>query len=172
MTQSERGESPRARYSRSRRLGEGQGRHREVGSGGSPIQTRGATHRNRIRGVGPPGTSGHVTAKSSIRNGVCFINPASTRQTFCALPWEICRLSRRGTEGGGSRPDRSAEVSRGQSRSEAGKASEAPQGRKAGQQIGQAASPRTEGPNGTPRGEGRRGAVASCRAAVGHPSGS
>jgi hypothetical protein len=43
---------------------------------------------------GPPGTSGHVTAKSSIRHGVGFINPAPTRETFCALPWEICRLSR------------------------------------------------------------------------------
>jgi hypothetical protein len=30
----------------------------------------------------------------------------------------------------------------------------------------------TEGPNGAPRGEGRRGAVTSCRAAVRHPSGS
>jgi len=26
--------------------------------------------------------------------GVCFINPASTRGTFCVVPWEICRLSR------------------------------------------------------------------------------
>ena len=50
------------------------------------------------RDVGPPGTSpapGGVTAKSSIRIGVCFINPASTRQTFYVLPWEICRLSGR-----------------------------------------------------------------------------
>jgi hypothetical protein len=30
MSQSERGESPRARYSGSRRVGEGQGRHREM----------------------------------------------------------------------------------------------------------------------------------------------
>jgi hypothetical protein len=37
-----------------------------------------------------------VTAKSSIRRGVYFINPASTRGTFCGLPWEICRLSREG----------------------------------------------------------------------------
>ena len=121
---------------------------------------------------GTPGTSGHVTAKSSIRSGVGCITPASTRETVCVLPWEICRLSRRVTEGGGSRPDRSAEVSRGQSRFAAGEASEAPQGRKAGQQIGRAAPQRTEGPNGTPRGEGRRGAVTSCRAAVQHPSGS
>ena len=28
--------------------------------------------------------------------GVCFINPASTRETFWVLPWEICRLSRKG----------------------------------------------------------------------------
>jgi len=33
-----------------------------------------------------------VTAKSSIRTGVCIINPASTRETFCVLPWEICLL--------------------------------------------------------------------------------
>jgi hypothetical protein len=50
MAQNERGESPRARFSRSRRLGEGQGRHREVGSGGSPIQKRGATNRNPAEG--------------------------------------------------------------------------------------------------------------------------
>jgi len=50
-----------ARYSRSRRLGEGQepapdsirGRHREVGSGGSPVQTRGAEPApDLIRGTG------------------------------------------------------------------------------------------------------------------------
>ena len=58
-----------------------------------------------------------------------------------------------GTEGSRSCSDRSAEVSRGHTRSEAGKASEAPQGRKAGQQIGRAVTPLTEGPNGTPRGE-------------------
>ena len=49
------------------------------------------------------------------RGGVCCINPASVRETFCVLPWEICRLSV-GTEGGEIRSDRSAEVSRGQSR--------------------------------------------------------
>ena len=58
-----------------------------------------------------------------------------------------------GTEGGGSYSDRSAEVSRGHSRSEAGKASEAPQGRKAGQQIGRAVPHLTEGPNGAPKGD-------------------
>ena len=45
---------------------------------------------------GTPGTSGHVTAKSAIRSGVGFINPAVTRETFGALPGEICRLSRTG----------------------------------------------------------------------------
>jgi hypothetical protein len=44
---------------------------------------------------GTLGTSGHVTAKSSIRVGVCFINPASTRRTIWVLPWEISRLSER-----------------------------------------------------------------------------
>ena len=31
---------------------------------------------------GTPGTSWHVTAKSSIHGGACFINPASTHGTF------------------------------------------------------------------------------------------
>ena len=101
---------------------------------------------------GTPGTSGHVTAKSSIRNGVCFINPAFTREAFCVLPWEISRLSER-TRGRATGSDRPGEVSRGQSSSGAGEASEAPQGRKAGQQIGRAATPGTEGPNGAPRGD-------------------
>jgi hypothetical protein len=73
--------------------------------------------------------------------GVCLINPAPTRGTFGVLPWEICRLSRsKGTEGGAIHPDRSAAVSSGHRRLDAGKAREAPQGRKAGQQIGRAAT--------------------------------
>jgi hypothetical protein len=36
----------------------GKGIHRELGSGGSPIHTRGATNRNRIRGVVHPGRAG------------------------------------------------------------------------------------------------------------------
>jgi hypothetical protein len=100
---------------------------------------------------GALGTSGHVTAKSSIRSGVCFINPASTRETFCVLPWEISRSSAR-TGNRVTDSDRPREVSRGHSRSEAGKASEAPHSRKAGQQIGRVATSRDEGPNGAPRG--------------------
>jgi hypothetical protein len=42
------GESPMARFSQSRRQGEGQGRRREAGSGGSPIQSCGAMNKNRI----------------------------------------------------------------------------------------------------------------------------
>jgi hypothetical protein len=73
--------------------------------------------------------------------GVHFINPASMRGPRCVLPWEICRLSRsKGTEGGAIRSDRSAEVSRGHSRLDAGNAREAPQGRQAGQQRGRAAT--------------------------------
>jgi hypothetical protein len=45
----------------------GKGVHREVASGGSPLHTCGATSRNRIEGVGPPGTRGHGTTKSSSR---------------------------------------------------------------------------------------------------------
>jgi hypothetical protein len=65
-------------------------------------QSNGAGRRTGIplrRDVGPPGTSpatGGMTATSSIRTVVCCINPAPTRETFCALPWEICRLSREG----------------------------------------------------------------------------
>jgi hypothetical protein len=101
---------------------------------------------------GTPGTSGHVTAKSSIRRGACFINPASTRRTICVLPWEISRLSAR-TGWGETVTDRPGEVSRGRSRPEEGRAIEAPQCRKAGQQIGRAAKLRDEGPNGAPRGD-------------------
>ncbi|CBL46562.1 hypothetical protein HDN1F_29790 [gamma proteobacterium HdN1] len=42
------GESPDTRYSQSRRLAKGQGRHREVRSKGSPRQNRGAMNKNRI----------------------------------------------------------------------------------------------------------------------------
>jgi hypothetical protein len=49
--------------------------------------------------------------------------------------------------------DRPGEVSRGRSKPEAGEAIEAPQSRKAGQQIGRAATPRDEGPNGAPKGD-------------------
>ncbi len=52
------GESPMARFTQSRRQGEGQGRRREAGSGGSPIRTRGAMNKNRIRGVVHPGRAG------------------------------------------------------------------------------------------------------------------
>jgi hypothetical protein len=45
MVQSLRGESSRARFSRSGRIGERQRLHREVGPGGSPIQKRGTTNR-------------------------------------------------------------------------------------------------------------------------------
>ena len=101
---------------------------------------------------GTLGTSGHVTAKSSIRRGVCFINPVSARETFCVLPWEISRLSARtGFRVTGT--DRPGEVSKGRSRPEAGRAIEAPQCRKAGKQIGRAATPWDEGPNGAPRGD-------------------
>ena len=42
------GESPMARFSQSRRQGEGQGRRREAGSEGSPIRNCGAMNKNRI----------------------------------------------------------------------------------------------------------------------------
>jgi hypothetical protein len=131
---------------------EGKGVHREVGSGGSPLHTRGATNRNRRRGVGPPGTSGHVTAKSSIRRGVYVINPASTRGTFGGVPWAICRWSREGL-----RAERSALSGRQKSAEGIGGPTQARLGRhpKADRRGNGEAEPprgRAEGLNGAPRG--------------------
>ena len=79
---------------------------------------------------GPPGTSGHVTVKSSICDGVGFINLAPTQGTFCVLPWEICGASGASrTEGGESLPDHLAEVSRGHIR---GASLEGPNGMRGG----------------------------------------
>lgn len=57
------GESPMARFTQSRRQGEGQGRRREAGSEGSLEQNRDPMNKNRIRGSHGR-TSGHVIAKS------------------------------------------------------------------------------------------------------------
>ena len=77
---------------------------------------------------GTPGTSWHVTTKSSFCIGVCFINPASTQGKLCALPREICEVSGESrTERGEILSDHLAEVSRGHSR---GKRLEGPNGMK------------------------------------------
>jgi len=47
----------------------GQGAHHEVGSGGSPNPHARGDEQEPERRCGTPGTSGHVTAKSSIRRG-------------------------------------------------------------------------------------------------------
>lgn len=71
---------------------------------------------------GTPGTSGHVTTKSSIRRGVCFINPAFMHRKLRVLPWEVSctALERRVrgelAEGRAIDPDRMREVSRRHSR--------------------------------------------------------
>jgi hypothetical protein len=65
---------------------------------------------------GTSGTSGHVTAKSSICLGLCLINPASTQRPFRVLPREICLLFAGRTERGAIRAHRQAEGSRGHSR--------------------------------------------------------
>jgi hypothetical protein len=58
-----------------------------------------------------------VTTKSSIRKGVCFINPAFMHQKLRVLPWEISRIALerrvRGelAEGRVIDPDRMREVS-------------------------------------------------------------
>ena len=60
-------------FARSLRLGEGQGRRREAGSGGKPNpKVQGDEQEPDLR-CGTSGTSGHVTTKSSIRKwGVLY----------------------------------------------------------------------------------------------------
>ena len=66
---------------------------------------------------GTPGTSWHVTTKSSLCVGVCFINLVPTQGKLCALPREICEVSGAGRTGRGEiLSDRLTEVSRGHSR--------------------------------------------------------
>ncbi len=111
MAQNERGESPRPRGSRSRRLGEGQGRHRGTRCG----TTR--DEQARDREVLQPQRGGLYKSGGYARNVLGL-----TLGDLSAVP----------TEGGGSRSDRPAEVSRGHRRSEAGEAREARQCRKGG----------------------------------------
>ena len=134
------GESPLSRCTWSRRTSEAQGRHREVGSGGSVERMCGARDTNRIRGVVQPGRAGTQQQSPPSTIGLCFINPASMHRRYDSLPREICGVSSWRTEGGVIPPDHLAEVSRGHSRPGAGEASEAPHGRKAGERIGQAAT--------------------------------
>jgi hypothetical protein len=54
---------------------------------------RGDAQEPETRG-GTPGTSGHVPVKSSMRGGVCLINPASTHRKFGVLRREVCMASR------------------------------------------------------------------------------
>jgi hypothetical protein len=134
------GASPLSRYSWSRRTREAQGRRREAGSEGSVERRCGARDTNRIRGVVQPGRAGTQQQSPPSTTGLCFINPASMHRRYDSLPREICGVSWLRTEGGAILSDRPAEVSRRHSRPGAGEASEAPQGRKAGQRIGQAAT--------------------------------
>ena len=158
------GESPLSRYAWSRRTREAQGRHREVGSEGSVERRCGARDTNRIRGVVQSGRAGTRPQSPPSTIGLCFINPASMHGRYDSLPREICGVSWHRTEGGAILPDRPAEVSRGHSRPGAGEAREAPQGRKAGQQIGRAATRVGRRP------ERWRGVVAWRGAARWHPA--
>jgi hypothetical protein len=56
-------------------------------------QMRGDAQEPETRG-GTAGTSGPVPAKSSMRGGMCFINPASTHRKRSVLPREICMASK------------------------------------------------------------------------------
>ncbi len=65
------------------------------------------------------------------QRGVLYKSGVYAPNVLCLTRGELSAAPE-GTESGASCSDRSAEVSRWQRRSEAGKASEAPQGRKAG----------------------------------------
>lgn len=90
---------------------------------------------------GTLGTSGHVTAKSSICNrGVLYKSGVYASKVTCltlgGLPCAPgSRVRRKLAEERGIDPDRMGEVSRGHSRYRAGKASEALQCRKAEKRI-------------------------------------
>jgi len=98
------GESPHARFSPSRRLGEGQGRRREAGS---PIgigtgfrkpnpKARGDEQEPDMR-CGTSGASGHVTAKPSIgKRGVLYKSGVYAQKALCLTPGDLpcARLSR------------------------------------------------------------------------------
>ena len=81
------------------------------------------------RRCGTPGTSGHVTAKSSMRAGVCFINPASTHRKLCVLPREVSHGPSAMAEGRAIDPDPMGEVSRRHSRRSDTDTRGSPQGR-------------------------------------------
>jgi hypothetical protein len=158
------GESPPSRCTWSRRTREAQGRHRKAGSEGSVERRCGARDTNRIRGVVRSGRVGTRPQSPPSTIGAYFINPASMHRRYDSLPREICAVSSWRTEGGAIPPDHLAEVSRGHSRRAAGEAREAPQGRKAGERIGQAATRVSRRPE-----RGKR-VVACCGAARWHPA--
>ena len=70
------------------------------------------------------------------QGGVLYKSGVYARNVLCLTLGDLPVVRLNGTEGGEIRADRPAEVSRGHSRPGAGEAREAPQGRKAGKQIG------------------------------------
>jgi hypothetical protein len=165
VAQSERGARPRARYARRRRRGAGPGRPPRGGVWRQPHpHARGAAQAPERRG-GTSGTSGHVTATSSIRRGVCVRHPASTRETFGVVPWEVCRLSRApGLRAAGSVLTDRQKSAEGSGSSAQAKLGRPPGAARRGHREAEPHRGRAEGPNGAPRGACRRGGVAACRA--------
>jgi hypothetical protein len=97
MAQNSRGGSPRARYQRSRRLGEGQGRSSRGGVWRKPNpNVRGDVQEPDMR-CGTPGTSGHVTTKSSIRVlGVLYKSGVYARTVLCLTLGDLHAVRQRG----------------------------------------------------------------------------
>jgi hypothetical protein len=167
MAQNSRGVSPRARYSRSRRRGAGQGRPPRGGVRRKPKR------KDAGRRPGPGeevwDTRDEWARHHDVRHpqGVGVIHPAVTHEKVWVFLREVCRVSTSkvwmksggtagkpggnrghkphpaattGTERGEIASERLAEVRRGPSRPGAGDAREAPQGRTAGQPRGGAAT--------------------------------
>jgi hypothetical protein len=78
----------------SRRTREAQGRHREVGSGGSVERTCRARDTNRIRGVVQSGRAGTRQQSPPSTSGLCFINPAPMHRRYDSLPREASHAPR------------------------------------------------------------------------------
>jgi hypothetical protein len=79
----------------------GKGAHREVGSGGSPIHTCGATNRHRIRGVGHPGRAGTCPRSPPSAGGVLYQSGVHARNVLCLTRGDLLAVQQ---DGGRSDP--------------------------------------------------------------------
>jgi hypothetical protein len=92
---------------------QGQGVHREVGSGGSPIHTRGATHRNRRCRVGHPGRAGTCPRSPPAAGGALDTSGVYARNVLGLPLGDLLVVQENRTERGEIGAERPAAGSRG-----------------------------------------------------------